>query len=105
MVSLWASFLGFVWVNKDIKDVMVTRIPRNQMGLMIARCLSGAAAHIIQFTISKYLSLIFIGLAQNSAPLVTIVLSRIMTGEQIKKIDIVMIVITFIGVSLLSMGD
>ena len=59
---------------------------------------------MIQFTIVKYLSLIYIGLAQNVAPMVTIIMSYYMTGEKLKIIDIFIILITFIGVSLISYG-
>lgn len=105
MVTIWATFLGFIYVNKDIKSVMFTQIPRNQIGLMVIRCLSGAAARIISFSISKYVSLMFIGLTQNAAPLITIILSRLFNGERINYIDIAMILVTFAGVTMLTVGD
>ena len=48
--------------------------------------------------------MIYIGLAQNVTPLVTIVMSYFMTGEKLKKIDIGLIFVTFIGVTLISIG-
>ena len=55
-------------------------------------------------TVIKYFSLIYIGLAQNITPLVTIVMSYFMTGERLKSIDIILIFITFIGVTFISYG-
>lgn len=50
------------------------------------------------------MSLVYVGISQNVAPLVTVVMSYFMTGERLKNIDIIMLLITFGGVSLISYG-
>jgi drug/metabolite transporter (DMT)-like permease len=74
-------------------------VPRSQFQNLAIRSCQGSLLILIQFTIVKYLSLIYIGVAQNCTPLVTVLMSYFMTGERVKMIDIVMILITFIGVS------
>ena len=50
------------------------------------------------------MSLVYIGLAQNVTPLVTVFMSYIMTGEKLKSSDIYLIIVTFIGVTLITAG-
>ena len=50
------------------------------------------------------LSLVYVGLAQNVAPLVTAVMRFFWTGERLKMKDVFMLFITFIGVSLITIG-
>ena len=46
----------------------------------------------------------YIGIAQNLTPLITVLMSYIMIGEKILKIDVLMIIIAFAGVSLVTYG-
>lgn len=69
---------------------------------MIKRSMLGPFSLLIEFSIKKYLSLIYVGLAHNSIPLVTSIISYYFTGEKLKKSDFYMIFVTFICVTLIT---
>jgi drug/metabolite transporter (DMT)-like permease len=63
------------------------------------------AASIGFFTyVVKYFELVYVGLAGNFVPLLTIVLSRCFLGEQISKVDKIVILISVIGVGTITYG-
>jgi len=99
-----STIWSILYVNKDIKRVVYDDISRSLFWGLFQRSIQATILIFIQFTIVKYLSLVFIGLAQNITPLVTIVLSYFMTGERLKKSDFVMIFITFVGVTFVTIG-
>ena len=55
-------------------------------------------------SIIKYLSLVYVGVSQNATPLITVFMSFMMTGERLKRQDIVLLAITFVGVTLITIG-
>ena len=60
--------------------------------------------NILQQSVVKYLSMVYVGISMNCAPLVTVFLSYLMVGEKLKKMDMLMILVTFVGVTLISIG-
>lgn len=99
-----SSVFSILYVNKNLKHVVYDGVPEGCMKKLVLRGFQATLLICIQFTIVKYLSLIYIGIAQNITPLVTIVMSYYMTGEVLKTSDIVMIFVTFAGVSLITIG-
>jgi len=93
-----------LWVNKNVKRYVWDDVSSNQFSELCKRAIQGSLLVFVQFSVAKYLSLVYIGLAQNIAPLVTIVMSYFMIGEKLKPIDIFLIIITCAGVTLITLG-
>jgi drug/metabolite transporter (DMT)-like permease len=93
------------YVNKNLKHVIWDSVPNTHFKFLAVRCLQNSVFILIQFTIVKYLSLIYIGLAQNMTPLFTIILSYFLTGEKLKMNDVGLIFISFVGVTLITLGS
>ena len=99
-----STIYSILVVHVNLKKEVWDNLPEGCFVALIKRSLQGCCLILVQFTIVKHLSLVYIGLAQNIAPLVTIVLSYFMIGEQLKRSDFLMIGITFVGVTLITFG-
>ena len=91
-------------VNKNIKKVVWDDVPRKYVWGLALRSIQATLQILIMFTVIKYLSLVFVGMAQNLTPLVTIIMSYFATGERLKLIDLILIFVTFVGVSCITVG-
>ena len=56
------------------------------------------------YTSVKYLPLVYIGLSSNMGPLVTALFSYFLIRVPVQKIDIIVLIISFIGVAILITG-
>ena len=92
-------------VNKNLKQVVWDTVPSTHFKFLLVRCAQNSLFILIQFTIVKYLSLIYIGLATNMTPLFTIIISYVLTGEKLKPTDIGLILISFVGVTFITLGQ
>ena len=104
MRGVISTIFSLCYSNVNLKYVVYDSIPRHQFTNLLKRSLQASSLILIQFSIVKYLSLIFIGISQNCTPLVTVFMSFYMTGEKIRCFDFVLIFITFIGVMLVILG-
>ena len=102
--GVMSTAFSLLLVNVNLKKEVWDNLPEGCFVALLKRSLQGCCLILIQFTIVKYLSLVYIGLAQNIAPLVTIVMSYFMIGEQLKRSDLMMIGITFVGVTFITLG-
>jgi len=104
MRGLIATFLCLTIVNKKIKHVVWDSVPCLYFVGLAVRSIQATVLVLIMFTIVKYLSLVYIGLAQNLTPLVTVIMSYFATGERLKLLDLFLIFITFVGVTCITIG-
>ena len=104
MRGVISTLFSILYVNRRLKYVVYDSVPKKQFKNLFIRGSQATLLILIQFTIAKYLSLVYIGLAQNITPLVTVVMSFYMTGERIKRLDLALIFVTFIGVTLVTLG-
>lgn len=104
MRGVISTIFSVLYVNSKLKYVVWDSIPRHQFKNLAIRSGQACLLILIQFTIVKHLSLIYIGVAQNITPLVTVIMSYFMTGEQISAINVLMIIITFCGVTMITYG-
>ena len=66
--------------------------------------MQATVTNLQQLFIVKYLSLVYDGIARNTVPLVVVILSYFMSGLRVKSKDLILIVVTFVGVSLITIG-
>ena len=68
------------------------------------RSFQASTTLLLSFSIVKYLSLVFVGVTGNLAPIFCSIMSYFMTGEKLKPKDIVFMLISFIGVTIVTIG-
>ena len=93
------------WHNLKLKYIMYDSVPSEKYKYLFMRCLQACLLNIFEFTVVKYLSLIFQGIALNLSPISTVILSFFMTGESIKVSEIVFIIISIMAATLITFGN
>ena len=63
---------------------MWDQVPEGQMGNMLKRSLQSSILNFLSLVIVKYMSIVYVGIASNAAPIITILMSYLMTGERLK---------------------
>lgn len=99
-----STLFVLAYVNKDLKHAFWDGVPEGMMSALFKRSLQGSMVILISFSLTKYLSLVFLGLVHNTTPIVTAIMSCIWMGERLKVNDVMMMVVTFIGVTLITLG-
>ena len=87
-----------------LKKRMWDDLPTNKLRLLFLRAFLATTVQLTNLTIVKFFSLIFQGIARNLTPIVTILLSQVMIGEEVPCFDIVFTLISLIGVVLIIAG-
>ncbi|CDW77318.1 membrane protein [Stylonychia lemnae] len=93
-----------ILINVNVKEVLYTSIPRENVKNLILRCVQGVVMFPLLMIAVKYLPLVFIALASNMAPLFTALLSYLIIREKLKPLDISVLLISFVGVIILITG-
>jgi drug/metabolite transporter (DMT)-like permease len=84
---------------------MWTEIPSNLRKDLFLRVLNGLILMVIIYTSIKEFPLVYVSLVSNTTPIVTAVASYMIFKVKLSKIDIVVLIISFIGVLLLIFGE
>ena len=98
MRSGFALVIQILMVNKALKKAVWDDIERKSVGPLVFRSIQGTMTNIINYSVTKYLPLTFIAIVNNMGPLVAIILAFFILKERIKGFEIVMIVLTVLGV-------
>ena len=104
MRALLATVILLIYVNKNIFYILSEPCRKGQTKKLVLRAVLQTFLVSSAETIIKYLSLIYIGLTYNVTPLVTVFMSYFMIGEQIKYMDLFLLLITLIGAGLITIG-
>ena len=103
--SFFSCFFSILIVNKDLKRYMYDEVPQTQFKNLAKRCLQSASVTLLDFSIIKYISLVFQSVAKNLTPIATIILSAYMTGEKFNcKKDLAFSIISLLGVTFVTVG-
>jgi drug/metabolite transporter (DMT)-like permease len=103
--SITAAIIFGCLMNKNIKYYMYTSIERRHIGHLAARVLQGLLMLVCIYTSVKYLPLVYTSLTSNLGPLLTAVFSYIFLKKGLSKIDVVILVISFLGVVFMILGS
>ena len=103
--TLIATMILALWHNVRLKNIMVDSVPPHMYKNLFLRCLQACFLNVFEFTVVKYVSLIFQGIALNLSPISTMILSFFITGEAIKMEDIIFIIISFMAATLITYGN
>lgn len=79
-------------------------VPREQSKNIFYRCVQSNCANLIEISVIKYISLVFVGIVNNLSPILTMCLAYFTVKERFKFADILFIVVSLIGVTLTTIG-
>lgn len=96
--SGFALTFQLILVNKELKPAVWDGVDRKSVGPLIFRSIQGTCTNIINYSVTKYLPLTMIAIVNNMGPLVTLVLAYFILKENVKRFEILMIVLTVAGV-------
>ena len=92
-------------MNKNIKYYMYTSIERRHIGHLAARVFQGLFMLVCIYTSVKYLPLVYTSLTSNLGPLLTAVFSYIFLKKGLSKLDLIILVVSFLGVMIMIWGS
>jgi drug/metabolite transporter (DMT)-like permease len=95
-------FLGLM--NTQIKYYLYTSIERKLLSQLTLRVTIALTMLVCIFTSVKYLPLVYVSLSSNLGPLVTALFSYFWIRVPVAKIDIIILIVSFIGVAILITG-
>lgn len=93
-----------IWFNTGFMEVSWYGIPEGSLFSLVLRGFTATLAVMIQFSVIKYLNLVIVGVASNAIPPITAFMSFLLIGEVLKQRHIFQIILTFIGVTMITMG-
>ncbi|CDW82674.1 membrane protein [Stylonychia lemnae] len=103
--ACFTAIIFIVVMNRKIKHVMITSIPRQSYFNLTVRCIQGLIAFTLVYYALRYLPLVFVALVMNLSPIFIAILSYLVLKEQLMRIDIIILGVSFIGVIILVSGS
>ena len=94
-----------VLMHKDTVYYLYSSIPRDKIWCLLKRLICGLLNIFFVFTSLKYLPLVVVTLILNTAPLLTVLFSFILYRVSISKLDMAVLILSFIGVVIMLFGS
>ena len=91
-------------MNTQIKYYLYTSIERKLLPQLILRVTIALTMLVCIYTSVKYLPLVYVSLSSNMGPLVTALFSYFLIRVPVAKIDVIVLIVSFIGVAILITG-
>ena len=92
-------------MNKNIKYYMYSSIERRLVGHLAARVIQGVIMLVCIYTSVKYLPLVYTALTSNLGPLLTALGSYFFFKKGLTRIEIVVLLVSFLGVVVMILGS
>lgn len=87
-----------IQLNIHLKRDTWDTVTRDSVGSLIFKTAASTATNIINYSVSKYLPLTIISIVSNLAPIIVVVLAFLILKETIRKFDLLMLVLTLVGI-------
>eukprot|EP00347_Sterkiella_histriomuscorum_P002354 403368478 len=84
---------------------MYTSIPKSSYSNLFVRVIQGLFSFSFIYYALRYLPLVFVSMIMNLSPITTAIMSYFMLGERLSKLDIWILIISFVGVIFLILGS
>jgi drug/metabolite transporter (DMT)-like permease len=102
--SVVSAGVFLVLMNQRIGYYLWAAIPKDKLGSLVSRILQGLVLMVLIYTSIKNFPLVFVSLVQNLTPLLTAVLSYLLFKVALSRQDTVVLLASFIGVTVLITG-
>lgn len=103
--SVVASFIFLAIMKMDVKYYLWKSIPTRYWKDLVSRVMQGLVLMVAIYTSIKNFPLVYVSLVSNMTPLLTAVASYFLFKKGLSKLDTALLVISFIGVTLLITGS
>lgn len=104
MRTFMSNVMLAVYLNRQLPHVAYSSIPSDQMGNLAKRALQASLLNIIEFSVLKYIALVFQGVAYNLNPVVTTLLAYFLENERPASVDLVFMICLFAAVFMVTLG-
>ena len=92
-------------MNKNIKYYMYSSIEKRLVGHLAARVIQGVIMLVCIYTSVKYLPLVYTALTSNLGPLLTALGSYFFFKKGLNRIEIIVLIVSFLGVVVMILGS
>lgn len=105
---LMRSVLGWIfqiiWVNKALKKACWDDINCGNVGPLATRVFQGSITNIVNYSVTKYISLTFIAVVNGMGPPLTVTLCFLLLKERINCFESIMLLIIVVGTLIYSIA-
>ena len=91
-------------VNVNLKKETWDCVTLAASGPLAFKTGASVATNLIQFSITKFLPATIISIVSNLAPILVVILAFLILKEQIRKFDVLMIILTLVGIFVIILG-
>ena len=106
MRSSCSAIIFTLVINRKFKTIVFGQnIPKKQVPILVIRVLMSTMTLVAVYVCAKAFPIVYVGLFQNVVPLSTAALSYIVLKEGLTRLEMAVMVVSFIGVVLLITGE
>lgn len=102
--NLFGTLVVLLQNNVEYKKRVYDDVPAGSAKNLFLRCLQAATVIFIDFSIVKYLTLVYQGIARNMTPIATMIMAAYMNNERISTFNAVFTIVSLGGVILIFAG-
>lgn len=77
---------------------------KDQVGSLIFKTFTGTTTNMINYSVTKFIPLTIISVVANLAPIIVVVFAYLILKEQIRRFDLLMMMLTLIGIFVVIFG-
>lgn len=87
-----------IQLNVSVKKETIDSVTKDKVGALIFKTFTGTTTNMINYSVSKFIPLTIISVVANLAPLIVVVLAFLILKEVIRKFDLLMMMLTLLGI-------
>lgn len=96
--SAFGVTIMLIQLNVNVKKETWDTVTKDQVGSLGFKTFTGTTTNMINYSVTKYIPLTIISIISNLAPIIVIVLAFLILKEVIRKFDLVMMLLTLVGI-------
>lgn len=98
MRSIFGIFLMMIQLNVNVKKETIDGVSRDKVSSLIFKTFTGTTTNMINYSVTKFIPLTIISVVANLAPIIVVVLAFLILKEVIRKFDLLMMMLTLLGI-------
>ena len=104
MRSIMGIVIMTAHLNRKLKKETFDGIKCKESGGLSFKTFTGVTTNLIKYSITKFIPATVISVVSNLAPIIVVVLAYMILKEQIRKFDLLMILLTLVGIFTIILG-
>ena len=102
--SAWGILIMVVMINVNLKKDTWDCVTRDQSCSLVFKTFTGTTTNIINYSVTKYIPLTIISIVANLSPIIVIVFAFLILKETIRRFDLLMMLLTLVGIFAVILG-